>query len=218
MPNRLKTGIVVWGAGGHAKVALDILTLCKCRVLGFVDDTPAGRKTTQFCGLPIFHDLNEIPATESREIFVAIGDNAARHQKSVSAEKQGFQLVSLLHPRAIIAQDVQVGAGTIVAAGAVINPGVIIGKSVIVNTSASIDHDCVIHDGAHISPGARLAGYVKVGQGAWIGIGATIIDRITIGKRSLVGAGSVVIRSIPNDVTVAGVPARELRPRRLRSA
>jgi sugar O-acyltransferase (sialic acid O-acetyltransferase NeuD family) len=110
-----------------------------------------------------------------------------------------------------IARDVQVGPGTLVAAGAVINPGVVIGKNVIVNTLACIEHDCTIENGVHVAPGARLAGHVRVGSGAWIGIGATIIDKITIGKHSIIGAGSVVIRNIPADVVVAGVPARRIR-------
>jgi UDP-N-acetylbacillosamine N-acetyltransferase len=210
VPQFLKTGVVVWGAGGHAKVVLDVLRLRQCDVLGLVDDTKAGRTTTSFCGFPVYHDLDEVPVAKKTNIFIALGDNAARHEKSGYAENRGFRLVSLFHPQAIIASDVQLGPGALVAAGAVINPGVIIGKNVIVNTSASIDHDCTIADGVHIGPGARLAGHVKVGHCAWIGIGATIIDKVTIGQRTLVGAGSVVIRNIPDDLVVAGVPARPI--------
>ena len=206
-----KAGIVVWGAGGHAKVVLDILTLSECKILGFVDDTAARKRSRHFCGFPLYGNVKEVPVSEGRHIFIAIGNNEARQQKSASAEEQGFQLVSIVHPRAIIARDVQVGPGTLVAAGAVINPGAVIGKNVIVNTLACIEHDCTIENGVHVAPGARLAGHVRVGSGAWIGIGATIIDKITIGKHSIIGAGSVVIRNIPADVVVAGVPARMIR-------
>lgn len=211
MPKRLKTGIVVWGTGGHAKVALDIMALCKRKVLCFIDDTATGQIATQFQGCPVYRNLHEVPATGSRDIFIAIGDNEVRHEKSAAAEKQGFRFISLIHPNAIIAQDVRLGRGTLVAAGGIINPGVRVGNGVIVNTSTSIDHDCTIEDGAHLSPGVRLAGHVRIGKRAWIGIGAVVIDKIAIGDCSIVGAGSVVIQNIPEGVVVAGVPAQVIR-------
>lgn len=39
-------------------------------------------------------------------------------------------------------------------------------------------------------------------------MGAVVIDGITIGSRSVVAAGAVVIKDVPNNVLVAGVPAK----------
>lgn len=50
-----------------------------------------------------------------------------------------------------------------------------------------------------------------VKKGASIGSGATILPNITIGENAIVGAGSVVTRSVPDNVIVAGNPARFLR-------
>lgn len=44
-----------------------------------------------------------------------------------------------------------------------------------------------------------------------MGIGSTIINEITVGKQIVIGAGAVVIRDIPDDVEVAGVPARIIK-------
>jgi acetyltransferase-like isoleucine patch superfamily enzyme len=49
-----------------------------------------------------------------------------------------------------------------------------------------------------------------VKRGASIGSNATIMCGVTIGERAMVGAGSVVIHDVPDDVVVAGVPARIL--------
>lgn len=50
-----------------------------------------------------------------------------------------------------------------------------------------------------------------VKKGASIGSGATILANVTIGENAIVGAGSVVTRSVPDNVIVAGNPARSLR-------
>lgn len=53
--------------------------------------------------------------------------------------------------------------------------------------------------------------FTVVRRGASIGSGATILPNVTIGENSIVGAGSVVTRSVPDNVIVAGNPARFLR-------
>ena len=52
-----------------------------------------------------------------------------------------------------------------------------------------------------------------VKRGASIGSSVTILCGVTIGERAVVGAGSVVTRDVPADATVAGNPARPLKPK-----
>ena len=51
---------------------------------------------------------------------------------------------------------------------------------------------------------------VLVKEGATIGSGATILGGITIGKKAIIGAGAVVTHDVPDNVTVIGVPARDM--------
>ncbi len=53
---------------------------------------------------------------------------------------------------------------------------------------------------------------VRIGNGTWVGARAMILPGVTIGKRVVVAAGSVVTRDVPDDVLVAGNPARVVRP------
>lgn len=78
------------------------------------------------------------------------------------------------------------------------------------NTGCSVDHDCVLADFVHISPGARLAGGVAVGQCSWGGIGACVKQMINIGENVVVGAGAAVLSDVAEGMTVVGVPARAL--------
>ncbi len=52
---------------------------------------------------------------------------------------------------------------------------------------------------------------VRIGDGTWIGARAMVLPGVTIGRRVLVAAGSVVTRDVPDDVLVAGNPARVVR-------
>jgi acetyltransferase-like isoleucine patch superfamily enzyme len=82
-----------------------------------------------------------------------------------------------------------------------------------VNTGAIIDHETMVGDYAHIAPGCRVAGRVRIGAGAMLGIGTCVRDKQVIGTRAMVGAGSVVVDDIPNAVIAYGAPARVIRPR-----
>jgi len=52
---------------------------------------------------------------------------------------------------------------------------------------------------------------VHIGDGTWLGARAMVLPGVTIGKRVLVAAGAVVTRDVPDDVLVAGNPARVVR-------
>jgi acetyltransferase-like isoleucine patch superfamily enzyme len=52
---------------------------------------------------------------------------------------------------------------------------------------------------------------IRIGDGSWLGNRAMVMPGVTIGKRVLVAAGSVVTRDVPDDVLVAGNPARVVR-------
>jgi UDP-N-acetylbacillosamine N-acetyltransferase len=207
--------LLIWGASGHALVVADIVRLLgEHEIVGFLDDVHAERAGQPFGRASILGGSDKLGALRSAGVshaLIGFGNSVRRLACARTLLDAGFVLARAVHPRAIIAGDALIGAGTVVAAGAVINPACRIGANAIVNTLASVDHECEIADGAHIGPGARVAGGVRVGRGAWVGIGATITDRVSIGAASIVGAGAVVLEDVPPGVVVYGVPARVVR-------
>lgn len=91
--------------------------------------------------------------------------------------------------------------------------GVTIDDGVFIGTNVSFINDryprAVLPDGRQVGPGDWKLEKTHVKYGASIGAGAVIMCGVTIGKWAVVAAGSVVLKDVPDGVTVAGNPAVE---------
>jgi UDP-perosamine 4-acetyltransferase len=211
--------VVGIGAGGHAKVVIDILRLMGgYEIVGLLDADKA-LWGTEVLGVRVLGDDSLLPQLHKQGVndaFVGVGtvgDTQPRIRLYETARRHGFQIVRAVHPRAVVAPSAEIGHGPTIMAGAVINPDARIGDNVIINTRAVVEHDCIIGDHVHIATGAVLSGTVIVGQGAHVGAGASVRQGITIGERAVIGAGAVVVRNVPAGATVVGVPAEPIASR-----
>lgn len=208
-----KLTLVLWGSSGHASVVADVVRQeGRYVVIGCIDDlNPQPRTTAAGPVLGSADKLLELRQQGIVHIIIAIGDNAVRMRLADKATSMGFELVTVIHPRATVAQGVKIGGGSVLMAGSVVNPGATIGDNCIINTCASVDHDCVLEEGVHICPGAHLAGGITVGRGTMIGIGACVRDQVRIGRNCIIGAGAAVVCDIPDGSIAVGVPAKVIR-------
>jgi sugar O-acyltransferase (sialic acid O-acetyltransferase NeuD family) len=210
---KAKEKLVVFGAGGHAKVVIDIIERQgSYEIAGLLDDD-IGHKGERFFGYPVLGTRAELPALISAQLchtIVAIGDNAGRVAVAAYLDQHGWCFASAVHPGASIGRGVEICPGSVVMAGCVVNADAYLGGQVIINTGATVDHDCRIEYGVHVAPGCHLCGSVRVGQGSLIGAGTTVTPGVKIGRTVIVGAGSTVIRDVADDARVSGVPARLL--------
>ena len=201
---------VVLGPGGQGRDVLDALLVSGRRVAGVFDDhvDPA-----MLAGVPLmggFHDWKR-HIHEGAEFIVGSGNPLLRRDVAEAILEAGGVLTSAMHPNATVSPRAMLGHGVFVAAGCVVGPQAVVGDFVIINANCSIDHDCRLGTAAQLSPGVTLPGNVEIGDTTFIGAGAVILPGKKIGAGAVVGAGSVVTRDVPEGVTVAGNPARELR-------
>lgn len=183
----------LYGASGHAKVIIDILTANHITIDALVDDNP---ELQELHGIPVIHSADGLSP-----FIISIGSNKTR---KMIAERIGGPFTTAIHPSAIISSYARIDEGSVVMQGAIIQSDAQIGKHCIINTAATVDHECIIEDYVHISPNVSLCGNVQVGEGTQIGVGSVVVPGIKIGKWSLVCAGSVVTTDIPDYCIATG--------------
>ena len=194
--------MLIFGAGGHAKVIYDCILSQEKNINGVFDDDV---KKKHFLNFDIIGTYNPNFLPEE-ELIIGIGDNKTREIISKNINHK-FGLVK--HVSALISPSSKINEGTVIFQGAIIQSSVFIGKHCIINTNSSVDHDCRISDYVHLAPNVTICGGVIIDSGTFVGAGSVIIPNLKIGKNVLIGAGSVVIDNIPDNVKVFGNPARK---------
>lgn len=203
--------IVVFGAQGHAKVAVEAIErLGTHRIAGFIAEHPPGF-TSPYPLLGTDDDVARLwKDIGPFDAHLAIGDAVIRRRIAdlLAQQVPAMAFPAIVHPLARLASSAVIDPGAFVAIGATVGADARVGRHAILNTNASIDHDCVLGDFAFAGPNAALGGTVIVGDGAFIGIGAAILPNVKIGPGATIGAGAVVVKDVPANTTVVGVPAR----------
>jgi sugar O-acyltransferase (sialic acid O-acetyltransferase NeuD family) len=207
--------IVVVGGGGHAKELISVLKKTGAyRIVGYTDEQDKG----PILGIPYLGNdsvLSEIKA-KNHSCRAAIGlgtvgKSEGRRRLQALLDKMGLDLPVIISKHAIVAEEVNLGKGTVVFDGAVVNSGTTIGGCGIINTNSTVEHDCRIEDHVHIATGASVCGGVHIGKNCLIGAGASLVQYVSICPNCIVGAGAVVNKDITEPGTYVGNPARKLR-------
>lgn len=208
------TEVVFWGGTGQAKVLHEALEDTPHRLVAIVDNRPIASPVP---GVVMLHGeaglrdfLARRPAGPPLHFAVAIGGDHGWDRLSIFdlLVARGLAPLTVIHPRAFAARSAIIDPGCQLLAQSSVCAEARLGHCVIVNTAATVDHDCVVGAGAHIGPGAHLAGEVFVGRAAFIGTGAVVLPRVHIGEGAIVGAGAVVTRNVAERTVVIGNPAR----------
>lgn len=206
-----KDQVLLIGGGGHCKVVIDVFRAAHCEPFGILD--PHLTESDIF-GVPVLggdERASDLFEQGYQRAFVAIGENSVRRRIAARFMEIGFELVTAIHPSAVISTSARVESGSIVMPNAVINANARVGAFSIVNTAAIVEHDCVLGVAVHAAPRSVMGGNVTLEDEVLFGIGAVARPGASIGARTIVGAGAVVIGKIGANLVVGGIPARVLR-------
>jgi sugar O-acyltransferase (sialic acid O-acetyltransferase NeuD family) len=207
--------VLIVGAGGFAEVVADMLLRLRdsgeaVEPVGYLDDNRSLYGKTML-GLPVLGDIASLSGIPHDSVVITIGNNRVRNRIFEQLKQQGQQFATVIHPSAIIPQDVSIGEGSIICGGVVLNTGTIIGSNTILSISCAISHHNHIGSHTHIGPGVNLCGGVTIGEGTLVGAGAVATPLCRVGSWSTVGAGAVVIEDIPDQVVAVGSPAKVIK-------
>ncbi|HZY98973.1 MAG TPA: serine O-acetyltransferase [Candidatus Baltobacteraceae bacterium] len=151
-------------------------------------------------------------------------DPASRGWLDVVLSYPGFHAVvahRLIHPlyRAglpllprFLAQAVRFFTGIEIHPGAEIGRGVFIdhGMGVVIGETAEVGDGCTIYQGVTLGGTSLTHGkrHPTLGRNVTVGVNAAVLGAIKLGDNVKVGGGSVVVKDVPANATVVGVPAR----------
>ncbi|MAO90924.1 MAG: hypothetical protein CMM78_06765 [Rhodospirillaceae bacterium] len=182
------TDCLLVGAGQHARVVAEILTLNGDRIVAYSDLKPQ-----TWISAPHLTEQDWSNQVTSGTFVLGLGGVTPAqllHRRLLMEKCKSLGLVALsrCHPTASISQDANVAQGALVFAGAVVNVGASLGEGVILNSAAIIEHDCAIGAGSHIAPGAIILGGAKIGSCCMIGAGSVILPNTTVPDNAMVAA------------------------------
>lgn len=208
--------IVIIGVGGfgrEVKFLIDQINKIdkKYTIVGFYDDAEDLQESYNGIDyLGRIEDLNNI--TEKTAVVLGVGDPVVKSKIVARLDNPNLYFPTLIHPTAIIGNDdVTIGQGSVICAGNIITCNIRIGDFVTLNLSCTVGHDTIINDFASFMPSVNISGEVIIHENVYVGTGAKIINQLEIGRNTIVGAGAVVSKSLPENCTAVGIPAKPIK-------
>lgn len=124
-----------------------------------------------------------------------------------------------IEPGAVIREKVQIGENAVIMMGAILNIGAVVGDGTMIDMGAVLGGRAMVGKNCHVGAGAVLAGVVEPASAApvvieddvLIGANAVIIEGVRVGRGAVVAAGAVVTKNVPDNMVVAGCPARIIK-------
>ncbi|GAA1777238.1 NeuD/PglB/VioB family sugar acetyltransferase [Nostocoides vanveenii] len=207
--------LYIFGAGGLGREVEALVSAVNdsgltWRLAGFLDDAPSpvNRQRVEDLGHQVIGGIDHALGRSPQAVVVALADARTRQSVTGRLATAGWQLPALVHPDTTLGRRVDLSQGALVCAGVRTSTNIRLGKSVVLCANATIGHDVVLGDYSTVLPGAVVSGEVTLGDASLVGASATILQGLAVGVRATVGAGAVVVRDVPDEVIVRGVPAR----------
>lgn len=156
----MSQGIIIVGSGSHARKLWLYAKLLGLEVRAFLDEKPG--VISPSLEIPCLHLNQVINHTVAQPFIVAIGNPDVRQKLQEQLQGKGWEPVAMIHPSAYVAEDAQIGVGSVICAHAVVETGVVIGAGCIVDIGVLVDHDCSIGDYCHLAAGCVLPPYTRM--------------------------------------------------------
>lgn len=205
--------IYILGVGRNTIVTIDLAETCGYKVAGlyhYLDD----RTGEDYFGHKIIGCNEELFGQDltGKNFVVSVGENAIRAEIFQRLRERGANLVTLVHPTALVSKYSVLKDGVQVYAYALVDPNVVVEEDSVISSKTSLLHGSRIGKHCFVAPDAVVGANTVMEDYSFVGLNATLVSNKAgqIGKGAVVGASAVVTRPVSDDAVAVGVPAREV--------
>ena len=201
--------IAIYGAGQLGKQVLHhVQHHCadKAELLGFIDDThPAGLSVAggveTLGGLDAVRAMPGFGPGEIQLVFaIGYANMPARRAALERVLGAGYELFSVIHPRAVIEPGVALGPGCIVLQNAVLDQQVRVGAACFIDIAVRLTAGTVVGCNNYFSSGTSTGSRVVIGDDCFFGMDCTVTTEVRMGSRLFINAKTLVPRDVGDDI------------------
>ena len=212
-PEKIKYNIIIVGAGGFGREvylwAKNLFSKDQYKIKGFLDDN--NRALDNFnLGIGIIGSIDGYIPEEKDRFLIAIGNVKIKKFIIKKMIEKKVKFLKLIHPTAIVVDTAKIGDGVIICPFCLVSDNVRLDDFVMMNIYSSCGHDARVGKYCILSPYATLNGFVILENEVFLGTHSTVIPGKRVGYKSKVSANSVVMRNVPPNKIVIGVPGKAI--------
>lgn len=202
--------IIIFGNNDLAELALYYFTFdSDHQVHGFTKtrDFMLEGETFNSRNVVPFEELEQHFPPSEYYLFAPIADNKYRTKIYNEGKEKGYRFISYVSSKCTNYAP-SIGDNCFILEDNTLQPFTTIRNNVIMWSKNHIGHHSLIEDNTFITSQCTISGHCLIKKGAFLGVGSILRDRITIGENSIIGMGAVVTKSVPDNETWIGFPAK----------
>ncbi|MDF2642356.1 MAG: bacterial transferase hexapeptide repeat protein [Pseudomonas sp.] len=176
---------------------------------GFINDGPGA--SSRFSHYPdVVSSIDDYRPQPDEYLVCAIGKPADRRMIVEKLLARGAEFFTLIHPTAVIGENVSIGRGSVICPTTVLSVDIEIGEFVNINIGCVVGHDATIGAFSTLSAHGVVTGFCVLEEEVFMGTHASLLPKVRAGKQSVIGSASVAVRNVAAGTTVFGVPAKRI--------
>ena len=210
--------IVIVGTGGLAREVKGLIDDInqhenQWNLLGFIDNWGKQKGDVIIDDKSVVGTIGDLNKMAGEiHVTIAIAGKIAWKKEAISLiTNPNVQFPNLIHPSALIRQDIKTGKGNIICSYSTMSCNVTIGDFNFFNSYYSVGHDAQIGSYNVFGPKAIISGNVTIGSDNFFGLNSSVLEGKSIGNNNRIGACSFIMRNVKDDCFYFGVPAKRMK-------
>lgn len=209
----MNENVIIFGNGQMAEL---VYTYIKDQtdhvVCGFTCDQ-AFIDSSEYLGLPLvsFEEIHSSFPPESHKLFIvtsAANNNQLRKERYLAAKSKGYQFISFISPDAKVYSTSKIGENCFILEDNTIQHFSSIGDNVVMWSGNHLGHHSTISSHTFVTSHVVISGRCEIGSACFLGVNSTIRDGLSIGERAVIGSGANIMKNIPENSIVIGLPGK----------